>query len=288
MLESVFAQGYEGDLEVIVLANGCTDGTEDVIRAFARRRPVKLLVTEVRGKPNAWNQLLREARNNLVVFADADVRLEKSALRALVRRMRGADRPVAVGALSRPERTGCDYLTRILNPPPADHGCVVGRLYIVDRIALRARLREIGLEEMPGDVIHEDAWLSVLLGRVRWTTEFSAIVEFRPARWFELLSIERRCVRAERQLLKEYAHLLEGPKDEALFLNESSDQRRERRRMRWREARDEGERLGIVLNFIAKRLIRALAERQVSREKKLPIDEAFERAEHSKRYNASR
>ena len=116
MLASVFAQDYGGDLEVIVLANGCTDGTEDVVREIARRRPVRLLVTDVRGKANAWNRLLSEARYELVVFADADVRIQENALRALVRRVRSADRPVAVGALSRPETTGCDYLTRILNP----------------------------------------------------------------------------------------------------------------------------------------------------------------------------
>jgi glycosyltransferase involved in cell wall biosynthesis len=278
MLESVFAQAYGGDLEVIVLANGCTDGTEDVVREFAQRRPVRLLVTEVRGKPNAWNRLLDEARNNLVVFADADVTLAENALDALVSRIGAADRPVAVGALSRPETKDCDYLTRILNPPSPDHGGIVGRLYIVDRVALRAELGEHGYDGMPRDVIHEDGWISVLLGPTRWTIEPSAIVDFCPARWFELLRVERRYVRAERQFREEYAHLLAGRADEALWLNETREQRWARRRERWRTARTAGERLGIVLNYFAKRIIRGLAERQVSREKKLPLDQAFERS----------
>jgi len=283
LLTSVFAQDYGGEFEVIVLANGCTDGTEDVVREFARSRPVRLLVTDVRGKPNAWNLLLEEARTELVVFADADVRLEGNALSALARRVRGPDRPVAVGALSRPETTGCDYLTRILNPPPRDHGCIVGSLYIVDRVALRARLEERGYEEMPRDVISEDSWLSILLGRGRWTTEPAAIVEYRPARWSELLGVQRRIVRGERQFLTEYAHLLEGPTDEALWLNESRHQRWERRRERWKGAQGTAERLGIVLNFLAKRLIRRLAELQVAREGEIAIEQAWERAEYSKR-----
>lgn len=282
MLESVFEQDYDGEREVLVLANGCTDRTADEVREFARTRPVALLETDVRGKTNAWNRLFREARHDLLVFADADVRFAENALRALVRRIRAPDRPVAVGAMSRTVLTGCDYLTRILSPSPQDHGCLIGRLYLVDRVALRARLREAGWEEMPADVIHEDAWLTVLVGRGRWTTEPSAIVEYRPARWSELIAVERREVRGERQLVTEYAHLLEGPTDEALFLNESKEKRWARRRERWREARGVGERLGIVINFLAKRLLRWLAMRQVARESGLTLDEMWERAESSK------
>ena len=284
MLTSVFEQDYGGDLDVIVCANGCTDRTEAVVREFARRRAVRLLVTDVACKSNAWNWLLREARNDLIAFADADVRIRPGALGALVQRVRQLDRTVAVGALTRPESSGCDYLTRILNPPPQDHGCIVGRLYVVDRTPLRARFRARGFEEMPALLSGEDAWLSVVLGRGWWTTEPTAIVEYRPARWSELLAVERRCLGTERQLLTEYGHLLEDPTDEALFLNESRDQRRARRLERWRNARTPGERLGIVLNFLAKRLLRWLAERQLDRQEGLLVGRVWERAETSKRW----
>jgi glycosyltransferase involved in cell wall biosynthesis len=277
-LESVARQDYRGDIEILVGLNGCTDGTAEVVRRFARGRPARLLDLPERGKPGAWNHLVEAATHDRLVFMDGDVRLAPGAVGALVRRL-AADRGLlAVGGLALPAGEGLDPLTRILNPAPADLGCLVGRLYAFSRPAMLSAMAARGYARMPVDVIHEDAWLTAVAGRGRWATEPSAIVRYRPTHWSELLGIERRCVRAERQLTGKYGRLLAGERDEALFLFESRAARWSRRRARWRTPGAPGGRAGVILNFLAKRLIRRIAELQVNRETPRSGAAAFERA----------
>jgi biofilm PGA synthesis N-glycosyltransferase PgaC len=60
--------------EIVVVASGCTDGTEDVVRRHARcDGRIRLLVQERReGKASAINLFLREARGDVVVLESAD------------------------------------------------------------------------------------------------------------------------------------------------------------------------------------------------------------------------
>jgi poly-beta-1,6-N-acetyl-D-glucosamine synthase len=60
--------------EIVVVASGCTDGTEDVVRWHARRDSrIRLLVQERReGKASAINLFLREARGDVIVLESAD------------------------------------------------------------------------------------------------------------------------------------------------------------------------------------------------------------------------
>ena len=277
-LESVAAQDRDGETEILVCANGCTDRTEDVVRAFAVRHPVRLLSTAEQGKPLAWNLLVREASHDLIAFVDADVRLAPDALGVLVRRLGASPELVAVGALALPVLERCDRLTRWLCPARTDQGCLVGRLYVVRRAALLAKMAHRGYDSMPLDLIHEDVWLTMIAGRGGWAVEPAAIVRFGPPHWSERLSMERRAIRAERQLKRAYAHLLE-PLDEALLFHEDPVKRRKRRRERWRSARTFEQRVGVIVNSVACRVAHAIAARQVDREPPRPLREAFERSE---------
>jgi glycosyltransferase involved in cell wall biosynthesis len=276
-LESVAAQDWDGEIEIVVCANGCGDRTEEVVRAFAALRPVRLLSTAEQGKPLAWNLLVRAAAHDLIAFVDADVRLAPDAVGVLVRRLDASRELVAVGALSLPVLERCDRLTRWLCPARTDQGCLVGRLYVVRRAALLAAMVRRGYDSMPLDLIHEDVWLTMIAGRGRWDVESAAIVHFAPPHWSERLSMERRAIRAERQLKGAYAHLLE-PRDEALLFHQDAEKLRTRRRERWRSARTWEQRVGVVVNSVACRVARAIGARQVDREQRRPLNEAFERS----------
>ncbi len=65
--------------EVIVVANGCTDRTEDV----ARERCDQLVVLSQKGLGVARNLGARMAKGELLIFLDADTVLEKNALRTI-------------------------------------------------------------------------------------------------------------------------------------------------------------------------------------------------------------
>ncbi|MBC8095025.1 MAG: glycosyltransferase [Akkermansiaceae bacterium] len=66
-------------LEIIVVANGCTDRTEDV----ARERCDQLVVISQKGLGVARNLGARMAQGELLIFLDADTHLKKTTLRTV-------------------------------------------------------------------------------------------------------------------------------------------------------------------------------------------------------------
>lgn len=72
-----------GNLEFVFACDGCTDGTEEVVRSFGDNR-IRLLSLERGGKNHALNRAAGAARGEVLVFTDVDARIEAGALRTLV------------------------------------------------------------------------------------------------------------------------------------------------------------------------------------------------------------
>jgi hypothetical protein len=100
-LHALLAQRGVPDLEVLVLDDGSTDGTADVVRAVVREAGgdgiprVRLLrgtppPAGLPGKPHACAQLAAAARGSVLVFVDADVVLAPHAVAAAVTVLRDA------------------------------------------------------------------------------------------------------------------------------------------------------------------------------------------------------
>lgn len=84
-IENLLEQDYPKEkLEIIVVSDGSTDGTNEVVREF-RPDGIKLLNYNGRkGKPYALNLGVREAKGEIIVFTDARQRFEKNAIKELV------------------------------------------------------------------------------------------------------------------------------------------------------------------------------------------------------------
>jgi len=108
-LEAITGGAAQGELEVIVVCNGCTDDTAVVAGSFGP--PVRVIVTDVPSKTNALNLGDQAANGSTRAYVDADVVIELDAIRLLARRLEQGDvlavAPSPIFAL-----TGCSWAVR--------------------------------------------------------------------------------------------------------------------------------------------------------------------------------
>jgi len=81
------AQDYPADrLDVMVVSDGSTDGTDDLLRAMAAREPRLTWFRQEprRGKTAALNSLVERARGEIIVFSDANSMYRPDTVRQLV------------------------------------------------------------------------------------------------------------------------------------------------------------------------------------------------------------
>lgn len=70
-LASIVGQTQTDD-ELIIIDNGSSDDTPDIIHSFMQKLPIRSFVSHVRGFPRLYNLAIRKARNPIIVFFDDD------------------------------------------------------------------------------------------------------------------------------------------------------------------------------------------------------------------------
>ncbi|MBN2014697.1 MAG: glycosyltransferase family 2 protein [Candidatus Altiarchaeota archaeon] len=85
-IRSVLEAEYPNEREIIVVNDGSTDNTDNIVRKTSEiDERVRLYTVEHGGKANAINQGVKKSKNELVVVLDADSRLGEGALTEISR-----------------------------------------------------------------------------------------------------------------------------------------------------------------------------------------------------------
>ncbi len=176
-VDSMVASSYDGDLEVIVVDDGSTDGTADIVRKLGLRN-VRVITQPNAGKPAALNRGIGEARHDVLVLVDGDTVFQPDTLTRLADRL---DDP-AVGAVSGNTKVGnrmgilgrwqhLEYVMGfnldrrmfdILGTIPTVPGAIGA--------FRRAALAEAG--GLSGDTLAEDTDLTMAIGRCGWRVTY--------------------------------------------------------------------------------------------------------------------
>ncbi|HET8654106.1 MAG TPA: glycosyltransferase family 2 protein [Longimicrobiaceae bacterium] len=187
-VENLLAQEYPADrLEVLVVCNGCTDGTEEIATGLSQSDPrVKVLVSAAeQGKAGALNAGVARASGEFVVFADVRQSFSPGTLRALLEPFGDAEVGAVSGRLviQRGEAAAVEGvrlywgMETALRLAESRTGSVVGATG-----AIYAIRREC-FESIPARTILDDVWLPMriaMAGR-RVVLEPTAVAEDRSA-----------------------------------------------------------------------------------------------------------
>src|SRR5687767_10446580 len=85
-IENTLALDYPKErLEIIVASDCSTDGTDQIVRAYADRGVILHRRPERIGKSVAQNQAMRFSKGTVLVFSDATTMYERDTLRKIVR-----------------------------------------------------------------------------------------------------------------------------------------------------------------------------------------------------------
>jgi glycosyltransferase involved in cell wall biosynthesis len=98
-LEALESQDYDGEFEIVVVDNGSTDRTREVVEAFGGRLPGLRVAdgSARRGLNHARNTGAQAAAGDFLAFCDADDKVDSGWLSAMAEAARGAD--IVGGAL---------------------------------------------------------------------------------------------------------------------------------------------------------------------------------------------
>jgi len=166
-----------------------------------------VVLTERRGKPPAWNTLWQWTKEETVLFCDADVRLAEDAVYSLHDKFQQEPHLRLVAAREVPvlQHEGTFWSRMGALPYRFDFGNAGGRLYMMRKSAMSGA--------MPEDLLLEDAWLTVAVGRRHVAKDLRARVFFLPpATWRDCFAERVRTEGGKLQIRRVHGELLtEGP-----------------------------------------------------------------------------
>jgi cellulose synthase/poly-beta-1,6-N-acetylglucosamine synthase-like glycosyltransferase len=174
-VENCLALDYPPErLEIVIGCDGCGDRTAEIARAAGGARVRVLELAPRAGKASVLARLVPAAQGEIVVLTDANVALDRGALRAIARRFRDPEVGAVVGRLRLEPTRGAGgeegvywrYET-LLKYYEGKSGCVLGAngaLYAIRRLLF---------SPLPADTIVDDFVIPVRIAVRGWKVPFA-------------------------------------------------------------------------------------------------------------------
>lgn len=198
-LRALLGDARPGELEVVVAANGCSDGTADRARDEARRLGHDIVVLDLpeAGKAAALRAAERVCTILPRLYVDADVECPTATVRALVAALADPGDDGAAADVAVPTRVldlnGASRGARAYYRTWQDLPWVREQLAGRGVVALGARARAT-FDELP-DVVADDRWLTTRVPRERAVVVAAPVVVRPPRRLADVLRVRRRVYR---------------------------------------------------------------------------------------------
>jgi len=105
-LDSIYAADPTRQFEIFVMANGCTDRTEDIVREYGRKhKGVHLVSIKMPDYCNAWNVFIHETAaqhlpdSQIYFFLDGDCRVHPGSMSEMARALAAHETAHAAGSV---------------------------------------------------------------------------------------------------------------------------------------------------------------------------------------------
>lgn len=167
LLEILCKEKFSFDLsKIIVVASGCTDRTEDIVKRFVKRNnKIKLISEKVRrGKASAVNLILREAKSDIIVFVCADNLPKVGSINKLVKKFSNKEVGAAFGRPVPLESKGnlFGYLSHLIWKLHHFH-CLENPKISGELCAVRNGI----IPMLPNNIINDDGYFTAIMRKKR-------------------------------------------------------------------------------------------------------------------------
>jgi len=210
-LTSVLGQTIQPRV-IHVCVNGSTDSTTKRVLDMAAVEKNINLIESAPGKANAWNRIVSECLENVVMFCDGDVVVNPEAAENMGNKLRENERLVLVGG-SNGYFTGDEatffsrFCTEDLGGRPIKQDWVCGRLYMAKIKELHELARRLEIELMPPDIINEDGFLEMLTTGYREIIASAYNLSTQVSTFHDWKIGLKRVLAGQKQLKQRYPHL---------------------------------------------------------------------------------
>jgi poly-beta-1,6-N-acetyl-D-glucosamine synthase len=171
-------QGMSADSEVLVVCSGCTDGTDEIVRRFAKEdKRVKPYFEKNRtGKALAINYILAHASGETIFLISADVLPKKNIFPHLLAKLENQNVGLVCG---NPVPVNDPHLLvgRIVKILWSFHGHVFAELNdagLAKHASEAFCIRKGIVNRIPADTVNDDGYIAIAAKKKGWLVKFSS------------------------------------------------------------------------------------------------------------------